>query len=174
MLATSLLEPCASKGACTVLRGAGCSNASRLPDPVPIGETVPPIDWASKEITDRPHMRHRTNRGPDGSRVSCTYLDETLLDCGLHDPARYARHELGQEHALDPTAGHAAEGQGGGQRIDRIYLDPWLIQAVLEVRVLDTTGISDHHGVVVDLSHAKAVEALHRRLEPLSPMALAV
>lgn len=140
--------------------------------PVPTGETVPEIDWASEEITDRPHVHHRTNQGPNGTRTSCTYLDETLLACGLHDPARYAYHELGQENALDATAGHAAKGQGGGRRIDRIYLDPWLIQAVLEVRVLDTTGISDHHGLVVDLSHAKAVEALHRRMEPLAPQLL--
>lgn len=141
--------------------------------PVGTGETVAEIDWTSEEITDLVHVRHRTNKGPNGTRTSCTYLDETLLGCGLHDPARYAYHELKQERALDATAGHAAQGQGGGRRIDRIYLDPWLVQAVLDVRVLDTTGISDHHGLVVDLSHAKAIEALHRRIKPLPPMSLA-
>ncbi|MGP4114014.1 endonuclease/exonuclease/phosphatase family protein [Streptomyces sp. 4N509B] len=140
--------------------------------PVPVGETVPPIDWTSPEITDRVHIVHRTTKGTDGSRVSCTALDETLHGCGLHDPARYAYHTLGQTRALDATAGHAAQGQGGGRRIDRLYLDPWLITAVLEVTVVDTTGVSDHHALEVVLSRAKAIEALHRRVEPLPPMAL--
>jgi hypothetical protein len=137
--------------------------------PLPHGEQVAPIDWSSPAVTDRVHIRHRTNAGPGGTRVSCTYLDDTLLGCGLHDPARHAGHELGMAGALNPTAGHAAEGQGGVQRIDRIYLDPWLVQAVLAVRVLDTTGLSDHHAVEVVLSRRKLAEALRRTFAPLPP-----
>lgn len=150
--------------------GGGDNNEYPLPD----GEKVKPIDWTRDEITDRPHMIHRTNRKADGTRIGCTYIDQTLLGCGLHDPARYAYHDLKQDGALDATAGHAAEGQGGIPRIDRIYLDPRLVKAVSEVRVIDTTGISDHHAVLVDLSYAKAVEALNGRCEPLPPLPIAV
>ncbi|MCX4681467.1 endonuclease/exonuclease/phosphatase family protein [Streptomyces sp. NBC_01433] len=137
--------------------------------PLAHGETVADIDWASPDITDRVHIRHRTNAGPGGTRVSCTYLDDTLMGCGLHDPARYAAHELGMADALDSTAGHAAEGQGGGRRIDRIYVDPRTVQAVLAVRVLDTTGLSDHHAVEVVLSRRKLAEALRREFASLPP-----
>lgn len=135
--------------------------------PVPVGETVSPIDWHSPEITDLVHRRHRARKQPDGSWRSCTYLDEFMLDCGMWDPARYAAQQLGQIRALDATAGHAADGQGGGRRIDRGYMDPWTVQAVLEVNVIDTTGVSDHHALEVILSRRKLVEALRREFDPL-------
>lgn len=149
----------------TAFAGGGDCNEY----PVEQGEKVPHIDWTSPAITDPVHVRHRTNAGPDGSRVSCTYLDDTLLGCGLHDAARYASGE--NTEALNPTAGHAEEaaGQGGPRRIDRVYLDPWIVQAVLDVNVLDTTGVSDHHGVEVTLSRRKLVEALRRTFPPLAP-----
>lgn len=142
--------------------------------PWPQGESIAPIDWSSADVTDHVHMVHRTRKTADGSWTGCTDLDETLLRCGLHDPARYAAHELHQPGALAPTAGHApaAAGQGGGQRIDRIYLDPWLIQAVLEVSRVDTSGVSDHHALEVVLSHHKAIETLNRAVEPMPPIAV--
>jgi len=151
------------KGGTAFLGGGDCNEY-----PLEPGEKVPHIDWTSPEITDPVHVRHRTNAGPDGSRVSCTYLDDTLLGCGLHDAARYAARV--NTDALNPTAGHApgAAGQGGPRRIDRIYLDPWIIQAVLDVNVLDTTGVSDHHGVEVILSRRKLTEALRRSFPPLA------
>ncbi len=135
--------------------------------PVPAGETVPPVDWANPEITDKVHRHHRARRQPDGTWQSCTYVDQTLLGCGMHDPARYAAHVRHQTSSdpLAPTAGHAATGQGGGRRIDRIYLDGWLVQAVLGVEVIDTTGISDHHAVMVTLARRKAAELLRDRPE---------
>lgn len=137
--------------------------------PVSVGETVPPIDWTSPEITDLVHRRHRARKQPDGSWRSCDYLDELMVDCGMWDPARYAAQQLGQIRALDATAGHApgAVGQGGGRRIDRGVVDPWTVQAVIEVNVIDTTGVSDHHGLEVILSRRKLVEALHRASDPL-------
>ncbi|MDW6057859.1 endonuclease/exonuclease/phosphatase family protein [Streptomyces sp. FXJ1.4098] len=143
--------------------------------PAPDGETVAPIDWDSDEVWDRPHVMARTNPGPDGTRVSCTYLDRKLLGSGLHDPARYAAHTLRQRSALDATAGHAplAAGQGGPSRIDRWYLDPWLVQAVKEVNVLDTSEFSDHHAVEVVLDRRKAAAALRREFDPLRPAQLA-
>lgn len=142
--------------------------------PHPAGESVPPIDWTSPGLTDTVHVVHRTNPGPDGTRVSCTYLDETLLGCGLHDPARYAAHTLGQASALFATSGHAATGQGGERRILRAYCDPWTTTATLDVTRIDTSGISDHHAVEVVLSYRGLVEALRRTVNPLPPYALTV
>ena len=135
--------------------------------PVPVGETVPPIDWNSPEITDLVHRRHRARKQPDGSWRSCDYLDELMLDCGMWDPARYAAQQLGQVQALDATAGHAADGQGGGRRIDRGYMDPWLAKAILEVNVIDTGTTSDHHLVETILSKRGAIEGMRREFAPL-------
>ena len=138
--------------------------------PVPNGETVKSIDWTSPDITDFVHRAHRARRQPDGSWKSCTDLDQLMLECGMHDPARYAARYLpNQARALDATAGHVAVGQGGGRRIDRWCMDPWTVQATLEVNVVDTSGISDHHLVEVILSRRKLVEALRRQFQPLDP-----
>ncbi|MFD9815169.1 endonuclease/exonuclease/phosphatase family protein [Streptomyces sp. NPDC059080] len=147
--------------------GAGDCNEY----PVPAGERVPEIDWSSSEITDLVHRRHRARRQADGSWKSCTAVDELMLDCGMWDPARYAAHQLGQIEAIDATAGHASDGQGGGQRIDRIYMDPWTVRAVLEVNVIDTTGVSDHHGLEWVVSRRKYEEGLLRRCASLEPWA---
>ncbi|MFD6329280.1 endonuclease/exonuclease/phosphatase family protein [Streptomyces niveus] len=144
--------------------------------PLPQGEPTPSIDWASPEITDDVHRLHRTVEIPHSlrtralhrmrhllpgphprlapRRVSCSYLDQTLLEAGMHDAARYHATNRGNRLCQGPTAGHAsnAKGQGGPQRIDRIYLDPWLTTAVINVQVIDISGLSDHHAVVVDLS----------------------
>lgn len=145
--------------------------------PVPVGEHDTPIDWASPEVTDRVHEVHRTVLGPGGTPVSSTALDRTLLRCGLHDAARHAARHLrpGQADPLQATAGHApgAAGQGGPSRIDRIYLDAWLAQAVLKVAVIDTSEVSDHHAVEVILSRRKMIEALNHEHDPLPPHALA-
>ncbi|NUQ95054.1 MAG: endonuclease/exonuclease/phosphatase family protein [Streptomyces sp.] len=137
--------------------------------PHPAGESVPPIDWASPEITDRTHMMHRTNPGPEGTRVSCTYADEALLGAGLHDPARYAAHTLGQPDALRATAGRGKPTQGGGRRIDRHYTDPWSINAVVDVVVIDTSDVSDHDAVKVVYSRARLADAVRRDIAPLPP-----
>ncbi|GAQ54837.1 endonuclease/exonuclease/phosphatase family protein [Streptomyces acidiscabies] len=139
--------------------------------PVPHGEKVPPIDWSSPDITDRVHMVHRSKPNPDGTRTSCTYLDGTLLACGLHDPARYAAHHLGKPHALNPTAGHAPQsrGQGGPRRIDRHYTDPWTATAAVDVIIHDTSDFSDHNAVEVVYSRAKFIEAQKRAVTPLPP-----
>ncbi|MFE0179767.1 endonuclease/exonuclease/phosphatase family protein [Streptomyces olivaceus] len=122
--------------------------------PNPEGETVPPIDWDT--VTDRLHMTHRTRHDPaTGRRIACTYLDDTLTAAELRDPARHAAHALNQPDSLDATAGHGKPQQGGPRRIDRIYLDQRLVDAVV-----DTTGISDHHAVEVVLSRRRMAEAL--------------
>ncbi|MFE4667177.1 endonuclease/exonuclease/phosphatase family protein [Streptomyces sp. NPDC056716] len=153
-------------------RGGGWIGAGDCNEyPVPDGEEVPPVDWASPQVSDLPHVMHRTNEGPDGTRESCTYVDKKLRGCGLVDPARHAAHTLGQRSALRATAGHApgTEGQGGPSRIDRWYLSRHLVQAVLEVNVLDTSGISDHHAVEVVLDLGRAAEALRREADSRPP-----
>ncbi|MET8807928.1 endonuclease/exonuclease/phosphatase family protein [Streptomyces sp. NPDC004546] len=142
--------------------------------PVPAGEKVPDIDWSSPEITDLVHRRHRALKLPDGSWKSCTFLDEVMHDCGMHDPARYAARHLDQVDALNATAGFAdsAVGQGGPRRIDRGLMDGWSVQAVTEVAVIDMSGLSDHHLLVVDLSRGKLIDAAHGAFSPLAPWEL--
>lgn len=158
------------KGGAAFLGGGDCNEA-----PVAHGEMTPPIDWTQSDITDYVHMIHRTKVTPDGTRVNADYVDRTLLGCNLHDLARYAALNLHQRRALKPTAGHApgAAGQGGPQRIDRIYADAWLAQAVIAVRRLNTGKLSDHHAVEVVFSRRRFANALWRRFDPLTPMDLA-
>lgn len=158
-------EPGLSRAACWLF---GDTNEY----PVPRGEPQPEIDWSSPEITDLVHRRHRAVKWTDGTWKSCTVLDEVMMDCGMHDPARWAAHHRGQPSALSTTAGYARAGQGGRSRIDRGYMDAWTVQAVEKVTVVDMTGISDHHVLVVDLSRRKFMEALRRSFAPLEPWAL--
>lgn len=134
--------------------------------PLPVGESVPEIDWTT--VTDLVHRRHRALKQPDGTWRSCTMLDELMLDINMHDPARFAARRLDQHDALAWTSGFAAVGQGGVSRLLRGSMDPWTIQAVVGVTVLDMTDLSDHHTMVVDLSHSKLVEALQRTFAPLA------
>lgn len=120
------------------------------------------------EIEDKPHVVHRTRRDPvTGKWEPDTYLDETLLRAGLHDPARYAYHVLGREKAMDHTAGHMAQGQGPLRGIDRFYLDAWSVQAVRDVEVIDMSSFSDHHAVKVTFSREALTSAVRREFDPL-------
>lgn len=136
--------------------------------PVPIGDPDPVI--TDREIADRPHAVHRMryNSATDQYEAD-TYLDRTLLRAGLHDPARYAFHVLGQREALRPTAGGRDGGQGGVRRIDRFYLDAWSVQAVTRVEVVDLSRFSDHHVIRVILSVPLLRAALRRDFPPLPP-----
>jgi hypothetical protein len=144
----------------------------------PWGQT-PGIAWNSSEVTDVVHRCHRAiklSSGPGSSWVSRTAVDELFMDCGMHDPARFAALHLNQPDALLPTAGHAdsGAGQGGLSRIDRAYWDAWTVQAVEEVRVVDMAGISDHHVLIIVMSRPKLAMALRRDFAPLADWALAV
>ncbi|MET8561193.1 endonuclease/exonuclease/phosphatase family protein [Streptomyces flaveolus] len=145
--------------------------------PVPSSGDVPDRDWNSPDITDRVHRRHRARKMPDGTWRSRTDFDEIMLDCGMHDPARYAARRLDKPTALaTPTAGLAASaaGQGGPCRIDRGAMDAWSIQAVTDVQVIDLDGKSDHNLLIVDCSRRKLVEGLHRTYQPLADWELMV
>jgi hypothetical protein len=143
--------------------------------PLPAGGTVPGIDWTGPAVTDWVHRRHRALKLPDGTWRSCTFLDEAMLDCDMHDPARYAARRLGKAGALAPTSGLAdsAAGQGGPpRRTDRGVMDGWTVQAVTDVRVIDMSGLSDHHLLFVDCSCRTLVQALRRDIPPLIPWKL--
>ncbi|WP_328373375.1 hypothetical protein OG800_50180 (plasmid) [Streptomyces sp. NBC_00445] len=140
-------------------------DANDLPEPE--GELVPHPDWSSPSVTDEVHRAHRAELLPDGSWRSYTNVDKVMHHCRMYDAARWAAHH-GQLQALAPTAGRARPDQGGPHRIDRVYLDPYTIQAVEEVHVIPMDGLSDHDIVVLDLSKRKLVETLLRRsVEPL-------
>ncbi|MFM9629834.1 MULTISPECIES: hypothetical protein [Streptomyces] len=49
-------------------------------------------------------------------------------------------------------------------------MDGRIARAVLAVNVLDTTGVSDHHGVEVVLSRRGLAEALRREHQPSPPV----
>ncbi|MFD7714149.1 endonuclease/exonuclease/phosphatase family protein [Streptomyces sp. NPDC059786] len=145
----------------------GAGDCNEAPDPA--GERVPPIDWADEKITDRMHMMHRTDSGPNGTRVNRTFSDTTLLTAGLHDPARYAAHTLGQPDALLATAGRHKPHQGGPRRIDRHYVDARLVTAVKMVEVINMDGKSDHDAVKVVYWRTVFADALRRTIAPLPP-----
>ncbi len=157
-------------GADPELRGKAFLGAGDFNDePMPVGETIQPIDWNSSEITDTSHRWHRAIPQPDGSWVSQTYTDRALSECGMWDPARYAARVHGQISALDPTSGYGpnAVGQGHPQRIIRFVMDPWLVQSVLEVNVIAMDKITDHRMVEVIVAERKFSEGLERQYEPL-------
>lgn len=138
------------------------ANSYRVPE----GNPHPNPDPA--EIDDKPHVVHRTRWNPVTRMWEPdTYLDQTLLRSGLHDPARYAYHVLGRKKAMDPTAGHMAQGQGASRGIDRFYLDAWSVQAVKDVEVIDMSDFSDHHAVKVTFDREKLNKALRREFPPL-------
>ncbi|MGW6603127.1 endonuclease/exonuclease/phosphatase family protein [Streptomyces sp. NPDC055036] len=146
--------------------------------PAPHGELVPAIDWSSPENTDDVHQLHRAEEQPDGSWHSYTNFDDIMLAAGMHDAARWAAHH-GQLNAMAATAGRARPEQGGSVRLDRGFMDPFSVQSVVYVWVVDMSGLSDHDLVVYDMSRRGLVESLRRQTvqrlakwsdQPLLPM----
>ncbi|MFF3556234.1 endonuclease/exonuclease/phosphatase family protein [Streptomyces tsukubensis] len=135
---------------------------------VPLGEEVPPVNWTN--VTDLAHRHHRAIQQDDGTWASCVHMDTTMHNIGMHDAARWAAIRLHTPSALGPTAGKPD--QGGPSRLDRVYADPWTIQSITGVKVIDMTGVSDHNAVLVTISRAKLVEALQRQTAPLAPWEL--
>ncbi|MFE9250729.1 endonuclease/exonuclease/phosphatase family protein [Streptomyces sp. NPDC007088] len=149
-----------------VPRGAGLLVGGDWNEsPLQEGEEVPAIDWQAPELTDDVHRRHRAERGLDGTWRSITYMDQYLLDTGLHDPARHVA-RAGKPDALRATAGRARPDQGGPQRIDRFALDRYLITAVEDVEVINMSGASDHDAVCLVLSRRGMIESLRRSVAP--------
>lgn len=111
-----------------------------------------------ENIRNRPHRAHRSYLAGNGERVMDTYPDEVLQLAGLLDPAPYAAANGGT--ALAATMDGHPE-YGPDCRIDRFYVSEALLPGVEDVEMVDMTGLSDHHTVVltVDLDTVSAVLA---------------
>ncbi|MFG2835987.1 endonuclease/exonuclease/phosphatase family protein [Streptomyces zaomyceticus] len=130
----------------------------------PSGAGPAPSLWASLLEDDNP-SRDRAlyvNRTYEesGTRHTDDRPDRLLRAAGFVDAARYARDELGQDLAMDPTTGHGdLERQGGQWRIDRVYVSRELAPAITDVQIGDAStvgALSDHLPVLLTLDTDKA------------------
>ncbi|MFD0572514.1 hypothetical protein ACFQ0T_29095 [Kitasatospora gansuensis] len=108
-------------------------------------------------VTDRPFIAHRTVDG----RTPHTVPDEILRTAGLVDLAHYAAEHLGQAEALAPTGSMRRPDQGGGQRIDRAYLNAELAPALRAFEVHTDRDLSDHSLLLMRFDRRELAERLN-------------
>jgi hypothetical protein len=130
--------------------------------PVP-GAPGDPALPVLEEIPDEPHRAHRSYIGLDGVRRMDDRPDDTLRTAGLQDVARHLATTAGNTTAVAPTV-DAYDTHGPDSRIDRIYASKELLPAVRAVEVIDMTGLSDHHTVVVRLDRDTLADILNHPL----------
>ncbi|WDN55957.1 hypothetical protein [Streptomyces clavuligerus] len=124
-----------------------------LPGDVPIPRPA--------DIEDRTHLTHRFTRTGTGEWVPDTHSDRTLRAAGLQDIARHLT-ENGRTGVLAPTTPGYAD-QGGERRacrIDRAYASDGILTAVEDFTVVDCSGLSDHHALLITLDRRRLAEAL--------------
>ncbi|MCT9075309.1 hypothetical protein [Streptomyces fulvoviolaceus] len=103
-----------------------------------------------EEIKDPPHRAHRSYEIAPGERVMDSRPDRTLLTAGLEDVARHvALLPGGPGLAAVAATVDECDTHGPAHRVDRVCSTDWLLPAVVHVEVVDMTGLSDHHTVVV-------------------------
>jgi hypothetical protein len=123
--------------------------------PVP-GAVLPTIETFS----DLPHQTHRSRPGADGgARVPDTYPDEELRAAGAIDAASYVALNYGQVSALEPTV-VGKPTQGDPTAVDGLWVSKLLLPALVDVDVIDMTGLSDHHAVRVRFNRSLLVDLL--------------
>ncbi|WP_405735104.1 endonuclease/exonuclease/phosphatase family protein [Streptomyces sp. NBC_01537] len=113
--------------------------------PTPGGPGDPALpDLAS--IKNEPHRLHRSYAGPSGTQVPDTRPDAAFRMAGLKDVALYwATAPHGAPAALSRTV-NACDTHGPDSRVDRAYLTPELLPAVLGFEVIEVDeDLSDHH-----------------------------
>ncbi|MEV7284923.1 endonuclease/exonuclease/phosphatase family protein [Streptomyces sp. NPDC093252] len=115
-----------------------------------------------EKIGDEPHRAHRSYIGPDGTRLMDDRPDATLRTAGLQDVARHLTTVTGDTSPVAPTVD--ACDHGPDARIDRIYASKQLLPAVRAVEVVDMTGLSDHHTVVLRLDRDTLTDILNHPL----------
>ncbi|MCM2431030.1 endonuclease/exonuclease/phosphatase family protein [Streptomyces sp. RKAG337] len=131
------------------------------PEPGVVGD--PPLPKLTG-IRDQPHRVHRSFVGPAGTRVMDTRPDEILRSAGMEDVARhFASGPKGTRAAVAATVDQC-ETHGPDARIDRIYASATLLDAVVDVDVIDMQGLSDHHTVRLRLDPVVLAELLNQRL----------
>ncbi|MEU9791096.1 endonuclease/exonuclease/phosphatase family protein [Streptomyces sparsogenes] len=111
-----------------------------------------------REIEDRPHRAHRSYQGWHGRRIMDSRADETLRTAGMEDVARHLA-EKGDASGLAATM-DASSTHGPATRVDRIYASTALLPAVSSVEVIDMTGLSDHHTVLLKLDYDVLADVL--------------
>jgi hypothetical protein len=124
------------------------SNSYIAPERLVPGELpLPRLD----DIADLPHRAHRSYEIAPGQRVIDSEPDRILLSAGLEDVARHAALQLGEPGlvAVAPT-------------VDACDTS-WLLPAVVDVEVVDMTGLSDHHTVVVTYDLDTVIDLCHAR-----------
>ncbi|MFE9449628.1 hypothetical protein [Streptomyces sp. NPDC006739] len=137
------------------------SNSYIAPDRLVPGEL--PLSRLD-DIKDLPHRAHRSYEIAPGQRVMDSEPDRILLTAGLEDVARHAALQPGGPGlaAVAPTV-DACDTHGPAHRVDRIYTTNWLLPAVVDVQVVDMTGLSDHHAVVVTYSLDTVIDLYRAR-----------
>ncbi|MFC1418747.1 endonuclease/exonuclease/phosphatase family protein [Streptacidiphilus cavernicola] len=139
-------------------------DANSYPEPRP-GEIPLP---RAEEIKDKQHLVHRARRNAAGQWEMDTEPDRIWRVSGVEDVAWHAMdNKLGRNHGLAPTT-RATTTHGPAARPDRIYLAEELLPAVVEVEVIDMTGLSDHDAVLCRIDTgvlADELAALYRLRE---------
>ncbi|QYX82790.1 hypothetical protein K1J60_06375 [Streptomyces akebiae] len=140
--------------------GMDC-NSYVDPDRLVPGEhPIPTLD----EIKDPQHRAHRSYEIAPGQRVMDSEPDRILLTAHLEDVARHAALLPGGPglSAVAPTV-DASDTHGPAHRVDRVCTTDWLLPAVVNVEVIDMTGLSDHHTVVVTYDLATVIDLYRAR-----------
>jgi len=81
-----MLEPYASKGACTVLRGGGEGNLTSLPD---YGMTELADLGAWMQAAQRAYFRDRTPANLDAARALERQVDRVMKECQAAQPTLF-------------------------------------------------------------------------------------
>nr|WP_203633481.1 endonuclease/exonuclease/phosphatase family protein [Streptomyces halstedii] len=135
-------------------------DTNSYPVPGTPGDPALPV---LEEIPDEPYRAHGSYIGADGVRRMDDRPDDTLRTAGLQDVARHLATTAGNTAAVAPTV-DAYDTHGPDSRIDRIYASKELLPAVRTVEVIDMTGLSDHHTVVVRLDRDTLTDILNHPL----------
>jgi endonuclease/exonuclease/phosphatase family metal-dependent hydrolase len=124
----------------------GDRNSYSVPEATPGDPELPRLG----DIQDQRHRVHRSHYIPDGRRRMDIRPDEILRAAGLTDLARYAAVTQGAPKTVAPTV-NASATHGPATRIDAIYGSAMFQPAVIGAEVIDMTGLSDHHTVLIRL-----------------------
>lgn len=117
-------------------------------------------------IKNEPHRLHRSYAGPSGERVPDTRPDAAFRTAGLEDAALYwATSPRGNPAALSRTV-NACDTHGPDSRVDRAYLTPELLPAVVGFEVIEVDeDVSDHHILRLTLDGERVTEVLNTRAD---------
>ncbi|MEV0934291.1 hypothetical protein ACIBMX_10885 [Streptomyces phaeochromogenes] len=101
------------------------------------------------QINDPQHRAHRSYEIAPGQRVMDSKPNRILLTAELEDVARHTALTPGGGGltAVAPTV-DTSKTHGPAHRVDVIFASRMLLPAVVNVEVIEMTGLSDHHTVL--------------------------